>query len=91
MRLHVRSEGEDHPRRHCDRDAAPHQRRLKKRCPIGRPTYASNAGKEHSTRFSLVSHAYCASRGMELGLVTIPGGERRREIVKPKICVRENN
>jgi hypothetical protein len=78
--LHVRSEGEDRPRRHCDGDAEPHQRRLKKRRPTGRPTYASNTGKEHSTRFSLVSHAYCASRGLELGLSTIPGGERHRGI-----------
>jgi hypothetical protein len=37
-------------------------------------------GKELSSRFALVSHAYCASWGLELGLATLPVRERRRGI-----------
>ena len=47
---------------------------MKKRRPTGRSTYASNAGKEHSTRFALISHAYCASRRLGLGLATTLAG-----------------
>ena len=37
-------------------------------------------GKELSFRFALVSRAYRASRGLGLGLATLPGRERHRGI-----------